>query len=65
MHPDKGDNGRRLFGTDSSAVTAEGNKLRGRLNPTCLSHLNFFFFFLLGVLCQDDQFTDITAWGWI
>lgn len=73
MHPDKGDNGCWLFGTDSSAVTAEGNKLRGCLNPTCFSHLLllvfffvfFFYKFPLGVSCLDDQSTDITAWGWI
>lgn len=43
MHPYKGDNGCWLFGTDSSAVTAEEKKLRGCLNPTFLVIWVFFF----------------------
>lgn len=43
MHPNKGDNGCWLFGTDSSAVTAEEKKLSGCLNPTFLSYLRLFF----------------------
>lgn len=46
MHPYKGDNGCWLFGTDSSAVTAEENKLRGCSNPTFLV-IRVFLFFLI------------------